>query len=149
MNKAKEKISADLLSVCLNTLRYRCFIIFPPLRVTSDLIFSHCKTQHSRAECFNYRDFLGGGCALTWPPKKRYLFRRAKWWRPPITSLFQKRIEFDFVRQNSYVFSHKRFGTTHVMVSARRSFQTTNQKVRLAQIKMAPSYFPRASRKSK
>ena len=45
-----------------------------PLRGTSDLIFSHCKTRHSRAECFNYREFKGGrGCACRWPPIKKVL----------------------------------------------------------------------------
>ena len=64
-------------------------IVKCPLRVTSDLIFSHCKTRHSRAECFNYREFKGGGVlsGVRWPPtKKSTCFVEQTIGRPPVTA---------------------------------------------------------------
>ena len=105
----------------------------PPLRPPRTDFVSLDKTRHSSAEVLLSGTLRGWGRYRGTPnfrSTKHVLFAPAPFSLDKISSSSVRRA----------------FGITHVMVSALRSFQTTHQKVRLAQIKMAPSYFPRASR---
>ena len=119
--------SADLSRCVLTSLYLRSKTppYPPPLRPPRTDLVSLGKTKHSSAEVLISVTLRGWGRYRGTPN-----FRSTKHVRFAPASFSLDKVSHSSVR--------RAFGITHVMVSAFRSFQTTHQKVRLAQIRMAP-----------